>query len=432
MSDQSGTTAAPSRPKTAATATPTVQVQALDYLKLRELAEVAAGVQNQSVDFFFPRGEVLKRAAAGQSFAADDVVVTAFNRGKFPRNSVHLSVNANRTHAVSFPGADAVFWSDAAVHKFLIPYVASAAGESAAPWVELVQKAWNFYPADTVTVYALVHLTSTEFNVELDPADTLLVVYVINTAPEVLLHDTVPVFVDKFGFVVPLTPPPVEVPYHRGDGPTGPQRPDYAQLRAMAEWASALRDEPRYFLFREGERGFQPPVRDLPPVQGGDFVVPAFSPTTPAGRKQLQGVFLQPEGKTTETNLANDADALFWSSGSVEQFVIPYYASKGGLKSLPNLADIATVWETTGPGRMPGEHAPPVPVDGGGPMLAAEVDGEVQVYGLIHLPTSQWTEAEAGFTITGVNPASQIKLLSLTPAGETRMHRLHYFTGRRR
>lgn len=428
MQHESRTTAGPSESK-ARPATPQVEVQALDYLQLRELAEAAAGVENQSVDFFFPGGTVLKRAAAGQRLEDTDILVPAYKRGKFPRNTITLSLSGDPDQGRTVPGADAVFWTDASVHKFLIPYVASFAGESAAAFVALVQQAWNFYPVDEFTVYALVHLTTTEIDVELDPGLSLCVAFVAAGSTEL---DLLPVdqFVKKFDPVVRPDPDPVTVKYHRGDGKLGPQRPDYQELRAMAEWASSLRDVPEYFLFRQGERGFRPPVPELPDVLSGDIVVPAFSPTVPQDRPVLPGVFLQAEGQPTPRNLASDADALFWSSGSIEQFVIPYYASKGGLQSLPNLAHIADVWENTGPGQMPGEHGKPIDVPGAA-TVEAEADLEVQVFGLVHLPTSQWAEVGAGFTVTQVNPASQIGMVTVTRTGETRLHRPHHFTGRR-
>jgi hypothetical protein len=202
----------------------------------------------------------------------------------------------------------------------------------------------------------------------------------------------------------------------------------------MAEWAASLRDETGYFVFRSGEQGFETPVHSTPPqvVGPGDIVVPTFSPTVPDGRPLLQGVFFEPEGGTPERNLAFEGDALFWSTGSIEQFVVPYYASRGGLQSLPDLAVIASTWENTGPGRAPQPHAgQPAVEDGGEAAATAEVDAEVQVFGLIHLPTSQWTEVDAGLTVTRMNAISHFKRLRVTRRGETQLRRLRRFTGRR-
>jgi len=422
MSDESSTTAGPSD---AALGT-APQVRALDYLELRELAEAAAGVENQAVDFFFPEGRILVRAQPGQELTETDVLVPVYNRGKFPRNRLRLSLSTEGGQEP--PGvADAVFWSDAAVHKFLIPYAASFAGESAEYWVKLVQEVWNHYPADEVTVYALVHVTSTLTDVELDPALSLLVAFVVRGGTEVE-YLTLPEFRDRFGYVHPPAPHHMDVAYRRGAGTVAPQLSDYAQLRAMAEWAASLRDKPSYFVFRPGEQGFE--VLEILPLEPepGEIVVPAFSPTVPPGRPMLPGVLFKPEGIEVPTNVANDGDALFWSTGSIEQFIVPYYASKGGLKSLPDLATIAHVWETTGPGRRTRMHGDPIIVNGD-PVLGAELSASVQVYGLIHLPTSQWTEVESGFTVTGVNPGSQMGMVSLTPSGGTQVNRPRHFRG---
>jgi hypothetical protein len=412
-------------------ATHLVQVQPLHYRELRELAEASAGVQNQSVDFFFPEGKELRRAQPGQTFADTDVLVPAYNRGKFPRNRISLSVTDEiPPFDRRLEGADAVFWSDAAVHKFLIPFAASFGGESAGEWVTDIQEAWNFYPPQEVTVYALVHLTPIQTDEKLDPTRSLLVAFLKNGATE-LDYLPIPDFIKAFPHMKPDTPPDEPVDYQRGDPTAPPQRPDYAQLRAMAEFAASLRDERKYFVFRSGEQGFDPPTSELPELNPGDIVVPTFSRTVPAGRPVLGGVFFQAQGQTKIDNLANDGDALFWSSGSIEQFVIPYYASRGGLQSLPDLADIATTWENTGPGGGPRTHAsPPIPVGGGDAVRVAAV-AEVQVYGLIHLPTSQWTEVGAGFNVTGVNPSSQLGMVGPKGDGPTVVYRPRHLTGLR-
>jgi hypothetical protein len=223
------------------------------------------------------------------------------------------------------------------------------------------------------------------------------------------------------------------VPYQRGAGTEPPQRPHYPQVRAMAEWAASLRDDTGYFVFRSGEQGFETPVSTTQPQVGpGDIVVPTFSPTVPDKRPTLQGVFFEPEGGTPETTLAFKGDALFWSTGSIEQFVVPYYASRGGLQSLPDLALIASTWENTGPGRAPQPHADQAVVeDGGEAAPTAEVDAEVQVFGLIHLPTSQWTEVDAALTVTRMNAASHFKMLTVSRNGDTGMRRPRRFTGLR-
>jgi hypothetical protein len=423
-------TATLAAPRPAVDATPLVDVRPLDYLHLRLLAESAAGVENQSVDFVFPQGRIMERRQPGAPLTPTDVLIPTYTPGKRPRNTVRFGLGEHDDPALPNPmplaAADAVFWSDAAVHKFVIPYVASVGGESAAEWVGLVELAWNFYPEKDVEVYALVHTTSVETGVELDPSLSLWVAYVEKGQTEIA-YATIPQFLNRYGCVEPVDAPRITVPYQRGTGPRGPHRPDYAALRAMAEWAASLRDEHAYFVFRPGEKGFRPPSCTPPKVESGDIVVPTYSPTTPCNRKALPGVFFQPQGHARAQNLAKKGDALFWSSGSIEQFLVPYYASKGGLQALPDLSRMARVWEGTGPGavRRPGWDD----VRSGFPAPAGETQDEV--FALIHLPSSQWTEVDSGATTTHVSPASQLRLMTAGRDGMPRRRALSHFTGRR-
>lgn len=422
MQNGTSSTITPAQPE-AQTGPTEVEVRALDYLQLRQLAESSAGVENESVDFFFPEGRVLERAVPGQPLKNTDVLVPAYNQGKYPRNSIGLSPTGDLTHATTpspAGAADAVFWSDAAVHKFVIPYAASFAGESAREWVSLLQQAWNYYQKDNqkgrekVTVYALVHMTAVQTRRELDPALSLLVAYVVGDGTE-LLYDTIPDFLDKHPPLPPYKPEHPKVKYWRGDSSVGSQRPDYVQLRAMAEWAASLRNEHAYFVFRAGAQGFERPTSTLPDVGPGDIVVPTCSPSVPADRPSLKGLFFQGQGQHEPWNLAEGADAVFWSSGSIEQFLIPYYASKGGLSSLRNLADMVQVWETTQPGARDGDSE------------AAEVlNADDEVFGLVHLPSSEWTEVHSA-----LDPATQLRLVTPDRRGGPRLRPLHHFTGRR-
>lgn len=367
------------------------QTTPLNYLQLRLLAESAARMDNQLAKFRFDKQGALLRTGFDTPVAEDDVTVAAYDAGRFPRNRAVLQVDKSvnpDTWYVAPPTADAMFWSDAAVHKFLVPYVASCGGEDAATLLTLLRSAWNLYRDELVTVYALVHVTSTESGAPADLKASIQVVFAQNPVVDPFSGlQALPLdrFVELFGGSEERDVDPVKpVAYLRG-GEGTPQLPNYQKLRAMAEWAASLRKEPAYFLFRSGENGFRAPQKTLPEVGPGDIVVPAFTPPVPANRPVLHGVWLNHD-ESGSNNLAGEGDALFWSTAAVEQFLFPYYASKGGLRALPDLVDIHNTWT-----------------------MGAE-DG---VNALIHLPSSMWTDVTSTL-VTRVDPTRQLGVVAHT------------------
>jgi hypothetical protein len=420
-------------------ATKKVSVTALDYTQLRLLAECAVGITDEAANFYFtqkPEPELKLSAKGLDSLDADEVVIPALDDEKYPKNGVTLKAGDKPlVHDDPAPAAgvaDAIFWSDAAVQKFVFPYVASCAGTGAATMLQQVQQAWNGYPTDKVVVYALVHVNRLQPQVALELQKVFWVVYeLVQDGKPVpgLIMDSLDVFTNKFGSPTDeLVPPPPPsdraVDYHRGAGGT-PQRPDYVTLRALAEWACSMRDKPVYFRFKAGDTGFTGPHEHLPHVHPGDIVVPVMTPTVPAGRRQLEGVWFQPEGSDTPSNLAQKGDALFWSTGAIEQFLYPYYASKGGLESLKSLVRMAYVWT----GQKPTVEALEGPANFEDEVLQAE-DEETgdRVFALIHLYTSEWVEetsqpegSQVAQLYTRVDPERDLG----TVAGDGSVTRLH-------
>lgn len=380
-----------------AAATPAVHVDPLNYEQLRLLAESAVGVADTDANFIFHRGRHLELTTAAPG--DEDILVPTFDPGKFPANVVHLqAVKSTDPHAglhVHARHADAIFWSDAAVQKFLFPYIVSCAGTRASTVLGKVQKAWNHYPEHLVAVYALVHAIVRP-DQELSLESAIHVVYARHDTPHELTSAPLNEFLQLLGrlrheFPWASTAPDEHqraVEYHRGDAAKAPGRADYVMLRALAEHACSLCDGPRYFVLRAGTGQFSPEVHStLPAVGPGDIVIPAFTPTVPAHRPRLHGVWCKPP-KGEPRELSKRADAIFWSSGSVEQFLYPYYAGKGGLRrGLEELVKLSYVW--TG-------EVPPKPGSAAAGEPAAQAAGATtteasEVYALIHMPSSEWT-----------------------------------------
>lgn len=364
MAEQPSPTAAAD----AAEPTPVRQVLPPDYRLLRQLAENAATIPNEPAEFSMHQG-TLERKTFGDPVSYDEILIHTLDDGKFPGNSVRLSLTTEEMpsdYTVAPGVADAVFWSDAAVQKFLFPYIASCGGDAAAKMLFQAQQAWNWYRTESVTVYALLRATSSELGVALGLPNSIWVVFTEAKAGAPLQAMTLEKFVTSDRVhpepIDPSIPGPVD--YQRGADGT-PQQPDYKHLRAMAEWGASLRERVEYFLFPADQSGFCVPTPDIPkPLNPGDIVIPAFTPSVPQDRPDLGGVwFRTPSGSVT--NLAREADALFWSTAAVEEFIFPYYASRDGLQALPELESIHNVWTTT------------------------------SATGLVHLPTSEWAEVDA-------------------------------------
>jgi hypothetical protein len=430
-------------------ATPEVLVQPIDYTHLRLLAECAVGSIGRPVDYAWVRdpsqqtGQMEKVLV--QTGDADPgpaaVVVPTEDTGRYPQNKVELALAPGGPWAGAPAGSvDALFWSDAAVQKFLLPYLASCGGSRAGEVVNKVQDAWNRYPPQ-VNVYALLHVNAFSSGTPLRLEDTLLVAFT-RTGWQTLELWPLHTFVKTFCPEAPdqkkpaPEPAPNTVPYHRGVPSPAQQRPGYVQLRALAEYACSLCDTARYFVFRAGEDGFRA-HSELPDVGPGDIVIPAFTPAVPAGRSALGmgpqpgAVWFTPEGGAS-VDLAGEGDALFWSTAAIEQFVLPYYASKGGMCALPDLADL--VWAWTGHQPRGGDDEGAWTEDAAG-WRDQELPMEERVMGIIHLPTSEWTEVTADGAVLPefrAGLARQLGVMTVDGAGNTRKHRLDEFIARRR
>jgi hypothetical protein len=401
-----------------------VPVTPLGYTQLRLLAEYTAALETD-VDFVLTPEGTLTLAT---DLTDDEVLIPAAQGGKFPRMVVELF--AEHEGIVSAPlrlherCADALFWSDAAVQKFLVPYVASCAGGDAAHALTRLRRAWNEFDPELVWVYALAHVVEYRDGARLSLDHAIQVVYAPAPDPEAfepvmeLLMLPLGAFLDRYPPAVDGPRPtgrqgggtPRAVSYYRGTDPARYQRPDYRTLRAAAEYACSECQGPKYFTFREGETGFHCDP-GLPVLGAGDFVIPVFNPSVPARRPRLHQVACRMEGTAPEV-VAPAVDALFWSNAAVAQFMYPYYASKCGMQQGPGqLFWLFTLWTGGFPDVWAGNQ-PVLPPDAavsyacGGVETGAQV-WDAEVVGLVHFPTSEWLP-EIDRVEDNVLPSSQL------------------------
>lgn len=383
MSDARSSAAYPD-PMEGGTATEAdIPTQAVSYGQLRMLAECAVGLGSGSGVFAADAG-TLTLVDPSEPQPSTAVLVGASNEGKYPDiegvtfdvewtppgglPTVKGSVNAVQS------GADALFWSDSAVQKFVFPYFASCAGGEAAAKLGQLQDAWNAYPTDAVAMFALMHLAPAP-NLPLSLDTRFALTYADTDAVQV---------VTLKGYKIPAadpTLPPVKPALFQQTLPDAPYA-SYATLRAMAEWAASLNDTAEYFVLTPGVDQVLPPQPEVPSVLlPGQVMVPTVTPSTPRTRSAPTNVVLQPAGG--EPLPLAKADAVFWSTGSIQQFLLPYYASVRGFTAPTELQAIIDAWTLNEVSWW----------DSVSPGIEAGVEVE-EVYGLVHLPRSSWMTAE--------------------------------------
>jgi hypothetical protein len=180
----------------------------LDSLQLRLIAEAASGLRGEPVHFVAQSDGTIREMYHGEGGGEaggaqesghvppplDFVVVPAFTENVAP-NMPPLTVATLQAQGVpdpidllDLPGglgpADAVFWSESAVEKFVIPYYASVYGNQAARAVGDILEAFHGDRGDgggrgskltdpDVQTYAMAHIPKSEY-VMLDDAGNVV------------------------------------------------------------------------------------------------------------------------------------------------------------------------------------------------------------------------------------------------------------------
>jgi hypothetical protein len=313
-------------------------VPPLLYPQIRMLAEAALGVPDgESATFTFdPANTNGPLLVPPHAPAPHGVTVPVWNRTRYPDpGQVLLQVETPdglaSLNAVQYR-ADAVFWSDAAVQKFVLPYYASCMGYDASKRLRKLEAAWNG-DVPGKQVLALMHVTGVPRGAEGAgvPMEPLWVVYLENGRLQASALADFPTS------DLPAQNAPRPVPYTAPDlARLRPPYPGYTALRSMAEWAASLDTEPMYFTYDPEQRQFGPPRAHA--NGGGGIVVPVFNPF-------VRGTRLKPSRVMFGNHeLAAECDAVFWSTGAIEQFLLPYYASIDGFAGLRDLQALRDTW----------------------------------------------------------------------------------------
>ena len=378
------------------------------YSQVRMLAEAALGVPDgQTSAFWFSsqntNGPVLVQPGALPS--PQDVVVPASNVTTIaPLAQVRLASGTGdpgvnvmdlQPGALNPVQADAAFWTDASVYKFVLPYYASCKGYDAWSGVSRLMRVWNGSLPDGRQPYALLHVTGASIPPAGGQPTSLEPIWVVSLdSAGVSRAQPLADFSDPLPELSPQAVPEPPVEYTPPASFSGPA-PTYGALRSMAEWSASINGSFTYFQYDPEANVFN--QTSTPPIDGSAVVIPVFNPNVPANRPTDISVTVTLPGGVTgsvfdfmsyekDGGAASYPDAFLWSTGAIEQFMLPYYASIDGFGGLPDLLSIQNAWLQNFQG-MGGYFT------GGasGSFLGPDAG---EVLGLVHIPRSIWVTEE--------------------------------------
>jgi hypothetical protein len=385
---------------------PRVPTPVVDYHHLRLVAEWASSMRNRQVDFAVRDGAVwLDEADPAPRRPA--LRVPAATAGRYGRvRALTMAVPGVPEPLDLAPyGVDALIWSEAAVEKFLVPFYASCAGPRAGRFLTGLFDAWNG-DHGAVRAVALTHLAHTGGKAPLTLANTLGVVFRDDgdgsAAPALRLLPLGAFLARHPARWDPAPEPNREtVPLAAPELSAGTHLPTYPELRGIAEWAGSLRGRTGYLAYdpappapgaaREDRtaRIARPGVR-----HAGEIVFPVHTPLAVPDRPKPASVLLEPEDGGAPVDLCRHphCDAVFTSTGAIEQFLFPYYASVRGALAMHELRRMWLAWTGAEPAAGTARTA------GGDEPLA-----------LVHLPKSDWDAVEDdGVRIAAGSPLDQV------------------------
>jgi hypothetical protein len=400
---------------------PSTPAPALDCGTFRRIADWASGMVDEPLSFQYGLSGQLR---VGRPAGDRPLHVPAFTKDP-ARRVASLLLQTEHGSVELVDGTDAVFWSEAAVEKFVLPGYASLAAGSAAPALAQLMGVWAG-TTEGVQVVALTHYARPVEPGATTLADTLGVVYVPGGGAPT--RTTLAAFIARYrpdlqapvlAVPNPAAPAPAQLPLAQDNRlGEGEYAPSCLELRVMAEWSSSLRGASAWFVYD----ATRPPdlanpyarvTRRLrqPAPMPGTVVIPAFTQPLVPGRAPVRGVDVVPDGAPEAARIGARADAVFWSTGAVEHLLMPYYARVYGGQALGEIRELYEAWWHN---RPRGEAAD------------AAAAGGVEIYAFMHLPDSMWVPAQeegpevsrsvsdvTGVVFTGPEHPDQARVLTL-------------------
>jgi hypothetical protein len=381
-------------------------------------AEWASAVRDRRLNFAYDAGSghmVLDNSGTGPTLPVFTRSFTSRPLVKEVEFSVpqEYAASGMSPPTLRVPGdrVSALFWSESAVEKFLVPFYASVAADDAPRFLDRLFDAWYGYPADVVQVCAIACLLGRQPPADGTPlslARTVGLVCLEGGSTLTLL--TLDEFTERYstglprgGERVPREPGPAQV--RHGWGIT--ESMESVVARDVAEFASGMRGH--FVAFSTEEATLVPvvsPDTSPPEIRGALFGALArpVRPDRPVPSHVVLHVAGTDGSPIVHTVVPGQGelapefvpDSLFWTDGAVETLLLPYYASVKGSGSW--------FFEECLMGKWDGRIVPPSSTcteDVRSAMLhrfdyvtgrAVEDPDPSTVYATMHLPRSEYAE----------------------------------------
>jgi len=399
------------------------------YREFRMMAEWASAIRGDPLYFSYAGDTGRMRLA--QFSNGEPSLFTPPNARRPVVTQVEFAVAGAGPLELDGHGCSALFWSESAVEKFLFPCFASVGSDHAGRFLSRLHDAWYGYPERMVQVCALAYRYGTgtaEGDLSLEASVGLVCLERSGTLRLMPLDEferTYPTDGPRAMASVQAYPAPAE----RRKG-WKVDRVDSVVAREAAEFVSGLRGHYVWFTLDGCE---------LTP-----WICPTAAPgDAPPGTVIAQGVTLplRPD-RPAPTNVAvhldggvdaypvvlpsddptRAPDSIFWTDGSVERLILPYYASVKGRSAPLFTAILMGKWDNSIDVDRPGLECAVEAVRRSLPGAAAEEDdGYSPVYAVTHLPRSEY--------VSDGGPALENRTALLTFDRETRVARSHPLLG---
>lgn len=429
-----------------------------DYFTLRLAADLSSAIRGEPVWFDYTADTGLQiTGPAGGSGASPPIPVSTplSAKGRPTVDSVTVAVDCTveidgkqqhvdyGTLQLPYP-CSALFWSESAVEKFLLPYYVSAGGQQAYQVLHAINHAWYAYQGDTPVVALAFGYPSQPYTVDsVQLWDTVWVISCqgpgVTPAPGATAGPQGSLVMQPLREFLTSQPPPqlpeaLDNPRFAWGAQAAPSTPatpiDSVGAREVAEYVSGLRERIVNVYQTDGDGGLEP---TLTPIGTGQPLFTAWTravrPARPTVTVSMQvTTLLWNVQKTTTKVLAgiggdqapNLPDSAFWTDGAVEKLVLPYYASVEGRGAPWYLMLILGKWSGIIPtslldavlllaqivealGKVLLEN--PAGIVG---RIAERLEGETETtaatgpvtsdaYALVHLPNSEWVDQQELF-----------------------------------
>jgi hypothetical protein len=400
------------------------------YREFRMVAEWASAIRGDPLYFAYEGATGRMRLA--QVSGREPPLFTPPNARRPVMTEVEFAVGGAEPLKLDGHGSSALFWSESAVEKFLFPSFASASGDHAGRVLSRLYDAWYGYPGRVVQVCALAYRYGTDAAAGELSLEACLGLVCLERSTRTLKLMPLDEFERTYPTDGPRAMSTIPAVPGRAEPRTGwkVDRVGSIVAREAAEFVSGLRGHYVWFTLDDGEltpwicptaapgdsppgtviaHGVTLPLRPDRPaptsvavyLDGGDVAHPVVSPSDDPTRAP---------------------DSIFWTDGSVERLLLPYYASVKGRSAPLFTAILMGKWDNSIDVDCPGLECAVEAVRQSLPGAGRAADDDYSpVYAVTHLPRSEY--------VSDGGPALENRTALLTFDGEAGVARMHPLLG---